>query len=70
MRLAKCVEMRGAAACAGMRVASMPPNRGSSARDASGKRAGSAAQMRLKCAEPRFRALVGPVFIRDRHVKG
>ena len=46
MQLAKCVEMRGAPACAGMRVASMPPNRGSSARDASGKRAGSAAQVR------------------------
>ena len=74
----KCVEMRGTVACVGMRVASMPPNRGSSAGDASGKRtgeasgkrAGSAAQKRLKCAEPRFRALVGPLFIRDRHVKG
>ena len=66
----KCVEMRGTAACVGMRVAWTPPNRGSSARDASGKRAGSAAQVRLKRVEPRFHALVGPVFIRDRHVKG
>ena len=64
---AKCVEMRGAAACVEMRVASMSPNRGSSARDTSGKHAGSAAQARLKCAEPRFHALLGPVFIRDRH---
>ena len=66
----KCVEMRGTAACVGMRVAWTPPNRGSSARDVSGKRAGSAAQVRLKRVEPRFHALVGPVFIRDRHVKG
>ena len=44
----KCVEMRGTAACVGMRVAWTPPNRGSSARDASGKRAGSATQVRLK----------------------
>ena len=66
----KCVEMRGTAACVGMRVAWTPPNRGSSARDANGKRAGSAAQVRLKRVEPRFHALVGPVSIRDRHVKG
>ena len=66
----KCVEMRGTAACVGMRVAWTPPNRGSSARDASGKRVGSAAQVRLKRVEPRFHALVGPVLIRDRHVKG
>ena len=39
MRPAKCVEMRGPAACVEMRVASMPPNHGSSARDAGGKRA-------------------------------
>ena len=38
--------MRGTAACVGMRVAWIPPNRGSSALDASGKRAGSAAQGR------------------------
>ena len=62
--------MRGTAACVGMRVAWTPSNRGSSARDANGKRAGSAAQVRLKRVEPRFHALVGPVFIRDRHVKG
>ena len=66
----KCVEMRGTAVFVGMRVAWTPPNRGLSARDASGKRAGSAAQVRLKRMEPRFHALVGPVFIRDRHVKG
>ena len=62
MRLAKCMEMRGAAACAGMRVASMPPNRGSSARDASGKRAVSAAQVR-GAAVPRIggsRIYTGP----------
>ena len=66
----KCEEMRRTAACVGMQVAWTPPNRGSSARDASGKRAGGAAQVRLKRVEPRFQALVGPVFIRDRHVKG
>ena len=66
----KCVEMRGTAACVGMRVAWTPPNRDSSARDASGKRAGSSAQVRLKRVEPRFHALVGHVFIWDRHVKG
>ena len=66
----KCVEMGGTAACVGMRIAWTPPNRGSNARDASGKRAGSAAQVRLKRVEPRFHALVGPVFLRDRHVKG
>ena len=60
----KCVEMRGTAACVGMRVAWTPPNRGSSARDASGKRAGSAAQVRLKRVEPRFHALVGPGTLR------
>ena len=59
----KCVEMRGTAACMGMRVAWMPPNRGSSARDVSGKRAGSSAEMRLKRVEPRFHTL-------DPHVKG
>ena len=42
----KCVEMCGTAACVGMRVVWTPPNHGSSARDASGKRAGSAAQAR------------------------
>ena len=46
MRLVKCVEMSGAAARVEMRVASMPLNRGSNAPDASGKRAGSAAQVR------------------------
>ena len=66
----KCVEMRGTAACMGMWVAWTLPNRSSSARDTSGKRTGSAAQVRLKHVEPRFHALVGPVFIRDRHVKG
>ena len=66
----KCVEMPGTAAFVGMLVAWTPPNRGSSARDTSGKGAGSAAQVRLKCVEPRFHALVGPVFIRDRHFKG
>ena len=66
----KCVEMRGTAACVGMRVAWTSPNRSSSARVANGKRAVSAAQVRLKRVEPRFHALVGPVFIRDRHVKG
>ena len=66
----KCVEMRGTVACMGMRVAWMPPNRGSSARNASGKHAGSAAQVRLKHVEPRFHALVGPIFIWDQHVKG
>ena len=65
----KCMEMRGTATCVGMPVVWTPPNRGSSARDASGKRAGSAAQVRLKRVEPQFQALVGPVFIRDRHVK-
>ena len=57
----KCVEMRGTAACVGMRIAWTLTNRDSSARDASGKRAGSAAQVRLKRVEPRFHALVGPV---------
>ena len=66
----KCVEMHGTAAYVGMRVAWMPPNCGSSARGVNGKRAGSAAQVRLKRVEPRFHALVGPVFIRDQHVKG
>ena len=66
----KCVEMRGNVACVGMRVAWTPPNRGSSERDASGKRAGSTAQVRLKRVEPRFHALVGPVFIWDPHIKG
>ena len=66
----KCVEMCGTAGCVVMRVARTPPNRGSSARDANGKHAGTAAQVRLKRVEPRFQALVGPVFIRDRHVKG
>ena len=66
----KCVEMRGTAACVGMRVAWTPQNRGSSARDASGKCAGSAAQVRLKRVEPQFHALVGPVFMRNLHVKG
>ena len=66
----KCVEMRGTAACVGMRVAWTPPNWGSSARDASGKHTGIAAQVQLKRVEPRFHALMGPVFIRDRHVKG
>ena len=42
----KCVEMRGAAACVGKRVAWTLLNRGSSARDASGKRSGSTAQVR------------------------
>ena len=58
----KCVEMRGTAACVGMRVAWTPPNRGSSAREASGKRAGSAAQAR-GTAFPRiggFRIYTGP----------
>ena len=66
----KCVEMRGTAACVGMPVAWTPSNRGSSAQDASGKRAGGAAHVRLKLVEPRLHALVGPVFIRDRHDKG
>ena len=42
----KCVELCETAACVGMRVAWMPPNRGSSAQDVNGKRAGSAAQAR------------------------
>ena len=50
----KCVEMLGTAACVGMPVAWTPPNRGSRARDASGKRAGSTAQVRLKRVEPRW----------------
>ena len=44
-----------------MRVAWMPLNRGLSAGDVNGKLAVSAAQVR---------GLVGPIFIRDRHVKG
>ena len=66
----KYVEMRGTVACVGMRVAWTPPNRGSSARDANGKHTGSAAQVRLKRVELRFHTLVGPVFLREGHVKG
>ena len=58
----KCMGMYGAAACVGMLVAWAPPKRGSSAWDVCGKRAGSAAQVRLKRVEPRLPALVGPVF--------
>ena len=64
-----CMEMRGNAAWVGMRVAWTPPKRGSSARDASGKRVESAAQVWLKRVGPRFHALVDLVFIWDRHVK-
>ena len=46
MQPAKYVEMREAAACVEMRVASMPPNRGSSECDARRKHAGSAARVR------------------------
>ena len=46
MRPSKCTEKRGAVACMEMRVASMPPNHGSSVRDTSGKHAGSQAQVR------------------------
>ena len=56
-------QMRGTAACVGMRVVWTPPNHGSSARDMNGKCAGSAALVQLKRVEPRFHALVGPVFI-------
>ena len=35
-----------------------------------GTRVGSAREVRLKRVEPRFHALVGPVFIPDRHIKG
>ena len=41
----KCVEMRRTAACVGMRVAWMPPNRGSSTL----ARMGSTREVRLKC---------------------
>ena len=55
----KCVEMPGTTSCVGMQVAWTPRNHGSSARDTSGKRAGSAAQVQLKRVE-----------LRDQHVKG
>ena len=66
----KCVEMCRTTARVGMRVAWTPSNRGSTVREASGKCGGSAAQVRPKRMEPRFHALVGPVFIRDWHIKG
>ena len=52
MRPAKFAEIRGAAVCVEMRVASMSPNCGSSARDVSGMPAGSVARVRLKCVVP------------------
>ena len=66
----KWAKMRGTVPCAGMWVVWTPANRGSSVRDMSGKHAGSAAQVRLKRVEPRLHALGGPVFRRERHVKG
>ena len=80
-----CVEMRGAAAssCMEMRPGNVwkcaEPRlawecelcgRLRIAARVRGTRMGSAREVRFKRVEPRFHALVGPVFIQDRHVKG
>ena len=63
----KCVDL---GACVVMRFASISPNHGSSAWDASGKHLGSAARVQLKCPEPLFHAFAGHIFLWDQDVKG
>ena len=64
MRPTKDVEKQETAACIQIQVACMPPKRDSNARVADGMR------VWLKLIEPWFHTLMGPIFVRDRHVKG
>ena len=70
----ECVELRpkNAWKCAEARLAWECKLRGRLRTEAGvrGKRMGSAREVRLKWVEPRFHALVGPLFILDRHFQG